>query len=95
MESSELTLIVVGILTSGIMGALKMLSLRFQKLPKRVKLIIVFVLAAPIAWLSGRVGIDLPADPTTWDGTTINAILIWLVAMGERAGVKALKPKVR
>ena len=91
MESfTELLVVVLGIITSLIMGLMKMLSINVAKLPTTAQAVIVLLLATPVAWLVGVSGLDLPADPLTWDGAVINGILTWLVAMGSRAGMKAI-----
>lgn len=93
MESAtELLVVIVGILTSLIMSVLGKLSLGIEKAPKMLRAVIVLALAAPIAWLAGAAGTELPADPLTWDGATINALLTWLSAMGIHAVGKKLQP---
>ena len=90
--ATELLVLLVSVLTAIIMSALGKISDGINKAPKLLRAFIVFAVAAPIAWLGGRVGIELPADPLTWDGATINAILTWLSAMGLHAVGKKLRP---
>ena len=89
--ATELLVLVVGIFTSIIMSALGKISEGINKAPAMLRAVIVLLLAAPIAWLSGFVGMELPADPLTWDGATINALLTWFSAMGLHAVGKKLR----
>ena len=89
---TELLVVVLGVVTSLIMTGLRKMTTLVDKLPTAARGVIVLLLATPIAWLSGQLGADLPADPLTWDGTVINVILTWLLALGAHAGAKALKP---
>ena len=93
MESAtELLVVLIGAITAIVMSALGKLSMGIDKAPKMLRAVIVLALAAPIAWLAGVVGTELPADALTWDGATINAILTWLSAMGLHAVGKKLRP---
>lgn len=94
LEITQLLIVVLGIITSLVMGALKLLNTGIAKLPKTAKLMLVGAIAIPITLLGGWLGIDLPADPTTWDGVTVNVILTYLSAMGARAATRAVVPKV-
>lgn len=82
LEVTKLLVLLLGLVTSLIMGGLRTLSTGLDKLPRPVKAMVVAALAIPVAWLGGASGIDLPADPATWDGTIVNMILTWLSAMG-------------
>lgn len=82
---------IVSIITSAVMGLIKRLAPALEAAPKVVHTVIVAVLSAPMAWLSGEVGVHLPADPTLWTGDMVNAVLIWLMAMGAHAALKAVK----
>ena len=93
MESAtELLVVLIGAITAIIMSALGKFSMGIDKAPKILRAFIVLGLAAPIAWLSGYFGTELPADPLTWDGATVNALLTWLSAMGLHAVGKKLRP---
>jgi hypothetical protein len=89
--STELLVALVGAITAIIMSVIGKISMGIDKAPKILRAFIVLALAAPIAWLSGYFGMKLPADPLTWDGATINALLTWLSAMGLHAVGKKLK----
>ena len=93
LQITQLLVLVVGIVTSVTMAALKKVSEGLDSLPKPAKTLLVGAIATPIAILSGWVGIDLPGDPTTWDGTTVNVILTWASSMGIRAAARAIVPK--
>ena len=90
LEITQLLVVVIGMLTSVIMAILKQVTDLFKKMPKSLQAGVVAVIATPLAWLSGQVGIDLPGDPSAWDGNAVNAVLTWLTAMGVHAGVGAV-----
>ncbi len=93
-DIAQLFVVLIGMATALIMGGLRMAIEQLDKLPKLAKAMIVGALAIPIALLSGVMGVELPGDPTTWDGNVVNVILTWLTAMGARAATKAItKPK--
>lgn len=81
---------VIAIATTFIMGGLRKVFAPLNTLPPIARTLIVSVLAFGTATLSGFLGTPLPADPTTWDGVTVNGILTALLAMGTHAGYKAI-----
>ena len=83
--------VLISIVTSAVMAVIKTIAPIVAQAPKPVRAVVVGLLAAPVAVLSGKVGIELPADPSTWDGTAVNAVLMWLMAMGAHAATKTLK----
>lgn len=93
LEVTQLLVVVLGLVTSLIMAGLKLGTNWFRKLPKKVQATVVAGLAVPIALLGGAMGVDLPGDPTSWDGNTVNVILTWLTAMGVHAGGDAIAKK--
>lgn len=86
---SDLLIMGLGTITSLVMVALGYLNAKLATLPPFVRTMIVTAIAVPVALLSGYIGIAVPADPTTWDGATVNVILTALSAMGIHAGAKA------
>jgi hypothetical protein len=89
---TNLLVALIGLITSLVMTGLRFASDGINKLPKPLKAALVGAISIPIAWLSGVVGIDLPADPTVWDGVLVNSVLTWLAAMGiNAAGTSLLK----
>lgn len=91
LEVTQLLVAVLGLITSLIMAGLKMGITWFAKLPKTSQAMMVGALAIPIGLLGGVMGVDLPGDPTTWDGNTVNVILTWLSSMGVHALGDAVK----
>ena len=89
----ELLVILLGTLTSLIMGALKKYTTWINSIHPTWRAVIVGVLAVPIALLAGVLGLNLPADPAMWDGNVINSILTALLAMGQHALLKAIRNK--
>jgi hypothetical protein len=89
-QLSLLLVALLGAVESWILTGLRYVSTGVDKLPKPVKLILVAALSVPVAWLAGVSGLALPADPMTWDGTIVNAILLWLSAMGVNAAGNAV-----
>jgi len=94
LEVTQLLVVVLGIVTSLIMGLLKLVSDGIAKLPKTLQLALVAALAVPVGLLGGWLGVAVPGDPTTWDGATVNVILTAFTAMGVRAATRAVVPKV-
>lgn len=92
MESvMELLVVLLGMVTSVVMVGFKRAVLLVDKMPSIYKAMLVMALSVPVAWLAGKSGLALPADPTTWDGNVVNSILTWLLAMGAHAGAKAIQ----
>jgi len=91
-DITQLLVVILGLVTSLIMGGLKLVIAQLDKMPKTGKAMIVGALAIPIALLGGVMGVELPGDVSSWDGNTVNVILTWLTAMGARAAIKTLKP---
>lgn len=92
MESiSELMVLLLGIVTSFAMVALRKMATFLDSVPSTVRSVIVVALSLPVAMLGGALGLELPADPTTWDGTTVNTVLTAVAAMGAHAGAKAFE----
>lgn len=88
--SPELIATVLALVTSLLMTGLRRVATSVEGLPPVVRTMIVVVLAAAVSWLGGVLGLDLPANPLTWDGTTINTVMTALLAMGLHAAGKAL-----
>lgn len=93
LEVTKLLVVLLGAVAAVIMAGLKLGIDWFKKLPKVAQTMIVGALATPIALLSGAMGVDLPGDPTAWDGNTVNVILTWLAAMGVHAAGDAVTKK--
>lgn len=93
MESvTELLVVLLGALTSIIMALLKKFSGFLGKAPGPIQALVVVALSFPVAWLAGFFGMELPADPFTWDGALINAMLVSLTSMGAHAVGKTVGP---
>jgi len=92
-DITQLLVVILGLVTSLLMGGLKLVVAQMEKMPKATKAMIVAAIAVPIGLLGGFMGMELPGDVTTWDGNTVNVVLTWLTAMGSRAAIKTLKPK--
>jgi hypothetical protein len=92
MESiNELMVLAVGVATSYAMVGLRKVVVELDKAPPIVRSAVVVVLGLVATVVSGKLGIDLPADPATWDGVTINSLLTAFAAMGIHAVGKAFK----
>lgn len=93
-QLAEMLVLLLGTLTTIIVLVLGKLGTWFKSLPTMARGLIVGVIAIPVALLGGQMGVELPADPTTWDGNTVNAILTWASSMGIHAAGKALKKTI-
>ncbi len=89
---NELILAVIALATTVIMGGLKHGVDWIDDLPKTVKSLVVLLLAYALQTVAGFTGVEMPADPLTLDGATVNAVLVWLMSQGAHAAKKAIVP---
>lgn len=88
---TDLWVAVLGLVTSGIVKAVRTGFAKLNVLPPWIRTVLTVAIGTAVSYAGGLLGIALPVDPGTWDATVINAILTSLAAMGLHAGAKAIK----
>lgn len=84
--------VVIGALVSVIMGLLKKFTTAVAGLPGLVQSLLVVLISFGATWVSGKLGVPVPADLSGWTGDVVNTILTALAAMGIHAIYKGTLP---